>query len=77
MEIIAELEPTARGPYCGSIAWIGFDGRMGSSILIRTATLARGWIQLPAGGGIIADSNPTAEYRETLDKITGMVRALA
>jgi para-aminobenzoate synthetase component 1 len=76
MEIIAELEPTARGPYCGSLAWIAFHGGMSSSILIRTMTLARGWIQFPVGGGIVAPSNPAVEYQETLDKAEGMVRAL-
>ncbi len=76
MEIIAELEPTDRGFYCGSLAWIAFHGGMGSSILIRTVTLGRGWMQLPVGGGIVADSSPEAEYQETLDKAAGMVRAL-
>ena len=76
MEIIAELEPTARGAYCGSLVWIGCDGSMGSNILIRTATLAHGWMQLPVGGGIVADSSPRAEYQETLDKAAGMVRAI-
>src|SRR6267143_296607 len=75
MEIIAELEPTARGPYCGSLAWVAFHGGMSSSILIRTMTLARGWIQFPVGGGIVAPSNPAVEYQETLDKAEGMVRA--
>jgi len=76
MEIISELEPTARGPYCGSLAWIGHDGSMNSSILIRTMTLARGWIQFPAGGGIVAASLPANEYQETLAKAAGMVNAL-
>jgi para-aminobenzoate synthetase component 1 len=76
MAIIAELEPTARGPYCGSLAWIAFHGGMGASILIRTVTCGKGWLQLPAGGGIVADSRPEDEYQETLDKAAGMVRAL-
>ena len=76
MEIIAELEPTRRGAYCGSMGWISFDGGMSTSILIRTATLARGWIQLPVGGGIVAQSRPEAEYQETLNKAEGMLRAL-
>jgi para-aminobenzoate synthetase component 1 len=75
-EIIAELEPTARGAYCGSLAWIAFGGGMGSSILIRTVTIGRGWLQFPAGGGIVADSRPAIEYQETLDKAAGMARAL-
>jgi para-aminobenzoate synthetase component 1 len=76
MEIIAELEPTARGPYCGCLGWIGFDGAMDTSILIRTFTAGRGWIQFPVGGGIVADSEPVREYEETLHKAEGMLRAL-
>jgi para-aminobenzoate synthetase component 1 len=76
MEIIAELEPTARGPYCGSIGWIGFDGAMDTNILIRTFTAGRGWLQFPVGGGIVADSDPATEYEETLHKAAGLLRAL-
>lgn len=76
MEIIAELEPTARGPYCGSVGWIGFDGAMDTNILIRTFTAGRGWLQFPVGGGIVADSDPATEYEETLHKAAGMLRAL-
>ena len=76
MEIIAELEPTARGPYCGSLGYIGFDGSMDTNILIRTFTLGQGWVQFPVGGGIVADSDPAAEYEETLHKAAGLLRAL-
>lgn len=76
MEIIAELEPTARGPYCGSLGYIGFDGAMDTNILIRTFTVGRGWVQFPVGGGIVADSDPESEYEETLHKAEGMLRAL-
>jgi para-aminobenzoate synthetase component 1 len=76
MEIIAELEPTARGPYCGALGYIGFDGAMDTNLLIRTFTVARGWIQFPVGGGIVADSDPRREYEETLHKAEGLVRAL-
>jgi para-aminobenzoate synthetase component 1 len=76
MEIIAELEPTARGPYCGSLGYVGFDGCMDTNILIRTFTVGRGWAQFPAGGGIVADSTPEGEYAETLHKAEGLVRAL-
>ncbi|MBI3866133.1 MAG: anthranilate synthase component I family protein [Planctomycetia bacterium] len=76
MEIISELEPTARGPYCGSLFYIGYDGTADSSILIRTFTIRRGWIQCPVGGGIVAQSDPAAEYEETLVKAEGMLRAL-
>ena len=76
MEIIAELEPTARGPYCGSLAYLGFDGTMDANILIRTITAGRGWWQLPVGGGIVAPSDPDDEYRETWHKAHGMLKAI-
>ena len=76
MEIIAELEPTARGPYCGSMGYIGFDGTMDLNILIRTIIAGRGWWQLPVGGGIVAQSTPRNEYAETWDKAIGLIRAL-
>ena len=49
---------------------------MQSSILIRTVTIGRGWLQMPVGGGIVSDSSPEAEYQETLQKATGMLPAL-
>lgn len=76
MEIIQELEPTARGAYCGSLGYLGFDGTMDLSILIRTITAGRGWWQFPVGGGIVAQSDPANEYEETWHKAVGMVRAL-
>jgi para-aminobenzoate synthetase component 1 len=76
MEIIAELEPTVRGPYCGSLFYAGFDGALDSNILIRTFVCRRGWIQCGVGGGIVANSDPVAEYEETLHKAAGMLRAL-
>jgi para-aminobenzoate synthetase component 1 len=76
MEIIAELEPTARGPYCGCLGYLGFDGSMDTSILIRTFTIGKGWMQFPVGGGIVADSTPEGEYAETLHKAEGLLRAL-
>jgi para-aminobenzoate synthetase component 1 len=76
MEIIAELEPTARGAYCGSLGYFGFNGAMDTSILIRTITAGRGWRQTPVGGGIVAQSDPRAEYEETWHKAVGMLQAL-
>lgn len=77
MQIIAELEPTVRGPYCGALGYIGLAGQMDSSILIRTITAGRGWWQLPVGGGIVADSQPRLEWEETWHKAEGLLRALA
>ena len=76
MEIIAELEPTRRGVYCGSLGYLGASGVMDTSIAIRTAIVRNGVVYFQAGGGIVADSDPEAEYRETLDKARGIIRAL-
>jgi para-aminobenzoate synthetase component 1 len=76
MEIITELERTARGAYCGCLGFIGFDGAMDTNLLIRTFTIGHGWMQFPVGGGIVADSDPEREYEETWHKAAGMVRAL-
>jgi para-aminobenzoate synthetase component 1 len=76
MQIIAELEGTPRGPYCGTAMWLGFDGAMDSSILIRTMTVARDRIVAQAGGGIVADSDPAEEWDEVLVKVMPMLRSL-
>lgn len=76
MEIIAELEPTARGPYCGSLFYCGFDGAFDANILIRTITAGRGFWQAPVGGGIVALSQPRQEYEETWHKAEGLLRAM-
>lgn len=76
MQIIAELEPTARGAYCGALGYLGFDGTMDTSVLIRTITAGRAWWQAPVGGGIVAQSDPQREYEETWHKATGLLRAM-
>jgi para-aminobenzoate synthetase component 1 len=76
MEIITELEETARGAYCGCLGFIGFDGAMDMNLLIRTFTIGQGWIQFPVGGGIVADSDPEREYEETWHKAEGLLRTL-
>jgi para-aminobenzoate synthetase component 1 len=76
MQIIAELEPSARGAYCGSLGYIGLDGTADTNILIRTFTATPGWVQFPVGGGIVAESNPTTEYAETLHKAAGLLASL-
>ena len=77
MEIIDELEVAQRGPYCGSICWIGFDGAMDGNIVIRTIVLAGDTAIAQAGGGIVADSDPAAEYEEMMVKIRPLLGALA
>lgn len=68
MQIIEELEPSRRGVYCGSIGYIGYDGNMDSSIVIRTAVHSNGKLYYSAGGGIVNDSVCAEEYQETFDK---------
>ena len=68
MEIIEELEPTRRGVYCGSVGYIGFDGDAELNIAIRSLHLAYGYLDYQVGGGIVWDSDPESEFRETLDK---------
>ncbi len=76
MEIIAELEPTRRGVYCGSIGYLSATGAMDTSIVIRTFLALRGQVYFQAGGGIVADSDPELEYRETVDKARALIGAL-
>ena len=76
MEIIAARESCRRGPSYGSIGFIGYDGRMDTNIIIRTAIIKDGEIRFHAGGGIVADSHPQAEYVETLNKVRGLMAAL-
>jgi len=76
MEIIECLEPDRRGVYCGAIGYIGFDGNMDTSIVIRTLVYSGAGIRCWAGGGIVADSNCDSEYQETLDKAAAMLELL-
>jgi len=76
MEIIAALEPHARGAYCGSLGYLTPDGHLDLSILIRTITAGGGWWQMPVGGGIVAQSDPADEYAETWHKAEGLLRAV-
>lgn len=73
MEIIEELEPTRRSIYCGSIGYIGFDGRMDTNIAIRTLLRAEDKMYCWAGGGIVSDSGLQSEYQESLDKAAAML----
>jgi para-aminobenzoate synthetase component 1 len=76
MEIIEELEPTRRGPYCGAIGYLAADGTMEFNIAIRTMIVKDGLVHIPVGGGIVVDSNPSEEYDETLVKARAMFAAL-
>ncbi|MCU0688270.1 MAG: anthranilate synthase component I family protein [Phycisphaerales bacterium] len=68
MQIIRALEPVARGPYCGVIGWVTDDGHAAMSVAIRTAVIERGRLHYGVGAGIVADSDPAAEWEETLAK---------
>ena len=76
MEIIDELEPISRGPYCGCHGYLGFNRESQLSITIRTAICKDGLAHFNVGAGIVADSNPEAEYEETLAKAAGFLAAL-
>jgi anthranilate synthase component 1 len=77
MQILAELEPTRRDIYAGAIGYIDFAGNLDFCIAIRTITLRNGVARVQAGAGIVADSNPAAEYEETRDKARALLQALA
>ena len=76
MEIIAELEPDARGPYAGMVGYFGFDGAMDTCITIRTLVAHGKTVTVQAGAGIVADSDPATEYQETLNKAKAMMKAI-
>ena len=77
MQIISELEQTARGPYGGCVGYFSFNGNLDCCITIRTALLKDGKAYVQAGGGWVNDSTPEAEYQETLNKARAMLNAVA
>ena len=76
MEIIAELEPDKRGAYAGAVGYFSLSGNMDTAITIRTIVLKDGVAYVQAGGGVVADSDPEAEYEETLHKAQALLRAI-
>ena len=76
MKTIASLEPHQRGPYCGSLFCLGFDGYLDSNILIRTLCLDKDSISYHAGGAITLDSDPDDEYQESMDKAKALTQAI-
>lgn len=75
MEIIEELEPSRRGPYTGSLGWIGFNDDLELNIMIRTMLVKDGQAHVQAGAGIVVDSNPVYEYKESLKKARALWKA--
>ncbi len=76
MEIIDEFEPTRRGPYAGAVGYVDFSGNMDTCIALRTMVITGGKVYIQAGGGVVADSDPAAEYQETLSKAGALLRAI-
>lgn len=76
MEIITELEPDQRGPYSGCVGYLGFDGSLDTAITIRTIYLKDGVAHVQAGGGVVADSVPDLEWKETQNKARALLRAI-
>jgi anthranilate synthase component I len=76
MEIIAALEPDRRGVYSGALGYVGFDGNLDMAITLRTVTIADGVAHVQVGAGVVADSDPAAEYQETVAKARAMFRAV-
>lgn len=76
MEIIHELEPIKRGIYSGAVGYLGWNGNMDTAIAIRTAVIKDGVVNVQAGAGIVADSVPRYEWKETLNKARAMVKAI-
>lgn len=76
MEIIDELEPHRRGPYAGAVGYLDYSGNMDTCIALRTMVIKNGIAYVQAGAGLVADSHPTSEYQETINKATGLIRAI-
>lgn len=76
LEIIAELEPDPRGAYAGMVGYFGFDGNMDTCLALRTMVARGNTFSVQAGAGIVADSNPTTEYQETVNKASAMLKAI-
>jgi anthranilate synthase component 1 len=76
MEIIDELEPLRRGPYGGAVGYVDFSGNMDTCIALRTMVMLGQTAYIQAGAGLVAESNPTSEYLETVNKAMGLMRAV-
>ena len=78
MEIIDELEPCGRGPYAGAVGYFGWGGlSMDLAITIRTVLVSEGKAFVQVGAGVVADSDPTREFEETLNKARALLKAVA
>jgi len=76
LEIISELEPDARGAYAGAVGYFGFDGNMDTCLALRTLIVRGNTFNVQAGAGIVADSDPSTEFQETINKASAMLKAI-
>jgi len=76
MQLIAEMEGTQRGSYAGALGYFSYDGNLDSCITLRTALVKDGFVHVQAGAGLVADSEPTAEYFETINKASALFKAI-
>jgi anthranilate synthase component 1 len=76
MEVIDEIEPHRRGPYAGAVGYLDYSGNMDTCIALRTLVFTGDKIYVQAGAGVVADSVPSAEYQETLNKAGAMLKAI-
>jgi len=76
MEIISDLEPDARDAYAGAVGYFGFDGNMDTCLAIRTMVGRGNTFSVQAGAGIVADSDPSTEFQETVNKASAMLKAI-
>jgi anthranilate synthase component 1 len=76
IEIIKKLEPTSRGVYAGAVGYFDYSGNMDTCIAIRTLVLEDGEVKIQAGAGIVADSVPSSEFEETVNKAAALMRAV-
>ncbi len=76
MQVIDEVEPHRRGPYGGAVGYVDYRGNMDTCIALRTMVVRQGAFDVQAGCGVVADSNPDAEYEETVNKARGLIRAI-
>jgi anthranilate synthase component 1 len=76
MEIIDELEPTRRGPYAGAVGYFDYRGNMDTCITLRTMVICKGKVYIQAGAGLVADSDPTSEYQETVNKAKALLSSV-
>jgi anthranilate synthase component 1 len=77
MQLIAAMEGTQRGSYAGALGYFSYNGNLDSCITLRTALVKDGVVHIQAGAGVVADSVPSAEYQETINKASALFKAIS